>query len=167
MDRRYSPITDLYGMAPQDPPPKRHSHTVLYILLALAAFFIFESIEPIMRLRPSPPSGVMSNRLKDNAPGHQLRLQVAQECWAYAITSVQNMYPYGSTLPKDPPPSVRSHTLKPAALRKLCWPELRSAWSRPDSWKQSYKWSTDWLTNPKSSFRRTLDKIMSEIGVNL
>lgn len=167
MDRRYSPITDLYGTAPQDPPPRRRRHTVLYLLLALAGFFIIESMKPVMRLRPNPPPLVMSNRLSAGAPPNQLELQVVRECWAFAVASVQKQYPFGSTLPKEPPASAQSRTLKPTALRELCWPRLRNAWSHPDSWKRSYEWSTDWLTNPKSSFRQNVDKVVSELGDNL
>lgn len=166
MDRRYSPITDLYGAEPQNTPPRR-SRTGLYLLLALAGFFIFQSIRPVMHLRSDPPPSVVGARLNDNPPHYQSQLQTARACWAYAIDSVQNLYPYGSSLPKGPPKSARSRSLRPTALSELCWPRLRDAWTQPDSWKRSYEWSTDWLTNPDSPFRQTVDRVMSELGINL
>lgn len=167
MDRRYSPITDLYGTAPQDTPPRRRSRTGLYLLLAVAGFFVFESVQPVMRLRPNPPPSVVGARLNDSTLRHHSQLRMAHACWAYAIDSVQDLFPYGSSLPKDPPPSARSGILKPTAIGELCWPRLRNAWPRPDSWKRSYEWNTGWITNPDSSFRKAVDRALSALGVNL
>jgi len=166
MDRRNSPINDLYGTAPQDEPPRRRSRVGLYLLLGAIGFFIFASIRPVMRLRTDLPPSVVGDRLNHGVPGNQLQMQVTQACWAYAVNSVQKLYPYGANLPKEPPASARSSILKPTALRELCWPRLRNAWTRPDSWKRSYEWSTDWLTDPDSSFQQTLNKVMNELGIN-
>jgi len=167
MDRRYSPITDLYGTAPQDEPPRRRSHTALYVLLALAGVFLFESIQPVMRLRPDPPYSVVGARLNNDESHYELQLRMARACWAYAIESVQNLYPYGGSLPQDPPAATHSRTQKASALSKLCWPRLRNAWTQPESWERSYEWSTDWITNPDSSFRQIISKALDSLGINL
>lgn len=167
MDRRYSPITDLYGTAPQDKTPRRRSRAGLYLLMGLAGFFIFQSIQPVMRLRPDPPPSVVGARLNDNASRDQYQLQMARACWEYAVDSVQNLYPYGSYLPKAPPKAARSRNLRPTALSELCWPRLRNAWTQSASWKRSYQWSTDWMANPDSSFRQIVNKVLDALGITL
>lgn len=167
MDRRYSPITDLYGTAPQDEPPRRRSYTVLYVLLVVAGLFVFESIRPVMRLRMDPPPSVVGAKLNNDASHYQSQLRTARACWAFAIDFVQNLYPYGKSLPKSPPPATHSRIGKASALSQLCWPRLRVAWTQRKSWKRSYELSTDWIYNPESSFRRTLHKVMDAFGINL
>jgi len=155
MDRRSSPINDLYGASPEDHSPQRKSRAGLYFLLTAAAFFAFESIQPVMRLRPDPPPSVIGASLNPNGVSHGSQMEMARACWDYAIASVEDVYPYGKDLPRDPPIGSKSKSGKATAMSALCWPRLRNAWSRPESWVRSYRWSTDWLTNSDSPFQRT------------
>ena len=166
MDRRNSPITDLYGAAPEDERPKQRGRGWLFVLLVLAGLFAYESIRPVMRLRPDPPPTVVGARLNSDETAYHSQERMARACWDFAIESVQKMYPFGQSLPKSPPPGFSHRTGEASAISILCWPRLRVAWTQPDSWVQSYEWSTDWLTNPRGSFQRTLHNLMNYLGID-
>ena len=164
MDRRSSPINDLYGISPEDHSPPRKSHALLYLLLTAAGLFAFESIQPVMRLRPDPPPAVIGTSLDPDEAAHDSQIQMARVCWDYAIASVENVYPYGMELPRNPPIGSKSKSGKATAVSTLCWPRLRNAWSRRESWVRSYRWSTDWLTNSDSHFQRTIFDILNKLS---
>jgi hypothetical protein len=166
MDRRSSPITDMYGASAEDYSPRRKSHTWLYVLLTITGFFVFGSIQPVMRLRPDPPPSVLGASLNPGETSHESQMRTARACWDYAIASVQVAYPYGRDLPRNPPAGLRGNSGKPSAISKLCWPRLRNAWSQPESWVRSYEWSIDWLTNPDGPFQRTIFNILNRFGIS-
>ncbi|HKT12672.1 MAG TPA: hypothetical protein VJW77_12690 [Terriglobia bacterium] len=165
MDRRSSPINDLYGTSPEDRSPQHKSHAWLYVLLTVAGFFVFESVQPVMRLRPDPPPSVIGTSLDPSEASHDSQIQMARVCWDYAIASVENVYPYGRELPRNPPIGPKSKSGKPTAMSALCWPRLRNAWSRRESWVRSYRWDTDWLTNSNSPFQRTIFDILNKLSI--
>lgn len=167
MDKRYSPIIGMNGAAPEDHSPRRKSHPWLYVLLTIAGFLVFESIQPVMRLRPDPPPSVVGANPNPGESSHESRMRTARACWDYAIASVQDVYPYGRNLPINPPPALKSKSGKASATSTLCWPRLRNAWGRPESWVRSYEWSTDWLTNPDSPFQRTIFNMLNRVGISL
>ncbi len=166
MDKRSSPITDLYGTSPEDYSPRRKSHTWLYVLLAITGFFVVGSIHPVMRLRPDPPPSVVGASLNPGGTSDESQMRMARACWDYAIASVQDLYPYGGTLPRNPPSALKGKSGKASAISVLCWPRLRNAWTRPESWVRTYKWSTDWFTNPDGPFQRTLFNILNMFGIS-
>ena len=163
MDRRSSPITGLYEVAPEAEPRRQKSHTWLYVLLTIGGFFVFESITPVMHLRPDPPPSVLGSRNNQTAS----QSHMARACWGYAIGSVQKAYPFGTFLPKDPPAKLRRRTAHSADLSVLCWPKLRVAWTQQESWVRSYEWSTDWLTDSNGSFQIQLRNLLNYIGISL
>jgi hypothetical protein len=165
MDRRYSPIIDMYGAAPEGHPPRRKSHTWLYVLLTIVAFFAFASIRPVMRLRPDPPPSVVGARQAPAKASQGSQMRMAKACWDFAIVSVQEVYPYGRDLPKNPPPALTRKLGKVSDLSALCWPGLRTAWSQPESWVRSYGWSTDWITSPDGPVQRTIFNILNQFGI--
>lgn len=146
MDSRYSPINDMYGVAPRGKPPKRINRTWLLVLAVLAGLFIYESIHPVMHLRPDPPPGVMDARLNSNEAEYQAQERTARACWNYAIQSLQKTYPYGQVLPVNPPRIPGKSNGSVPAISALCWSRLRLAWPRSESWVQTYEWNTDWIT---------------------
>ncbi len=166
MDRRSSPLSDMYGTEPQDESPRGGSHTWLYILVAALGFFVFESLQPVMRLRSDPPLSVVGARLNQNDSQYQSQIRMARACWDYAIESVQNVYPFGQSLPKSPPPRLNDSTGKPPALGLLCWPRLRVAWTQRESWVEIYIWNTQWVTDPDGTFQQVLHKALSVVGIN-
>ena len=167
MDRRSSPITDMYGITPEDYPPPRKSYTWLYVLLTIAGFFVFESIQPVMRLRPDPPPSVVGAGLNPNEASHESQMRTARACWDYAIASVQDVYPYGRDLPGNPPSGSKGKSGKASAISELCWPRLRNAWGQPESWVRSYEWSTDWLTDPNGPFQQAIFNVLNRFKIRI
>ena len=165
MVRRYSPIDDMYGATPGNTPPKYWRHVLLFVLLALAGLFVYNSIRVVMRLRPDPPPAVVGAGLNPGETGYHSQERMARACWDYAIESVQKNYPFGHSLPKSPPPGPQNRTGNPSAISTLCWPRLRLVWTRPESWVRSYEWNTGWMTNPHGSFQRTLHRIVDYLDV--
>lgn len=164
MDRRSSPISDLYGTTPQDRTPKRHGHAWFWILLALAGFFVIESIRPVMVLRPDPPQSVVGPTVNSNRAELRAQKRTARACWDYAIQSLQNKYPYGRSLPLRPPHAPANPAEGPTALSVVCWPRLRGVWKKRDSWKEKYEWDTSWMTNPHSSFQKTVRNVTNYLS---
>ena len=159
MDKRSSPITDLYGATPPEGPRKHRGRGWLLVVLLLAGLFILESIRPVMRLRPDPPPAVVGARLNSNAAENQAQDRMAQACWDYAIQSLQNRYPYGQPLPARPPLASNQSVGNAPEISVLCWPRLRIAWAQPESWVQKYEWDTDWVTDPNGPFQQTVHNI--------
>ena len=162
MDRRYSPISDLYGPAPDDTPRKRGGRTWLYVLLILAGLFVFESLVPVMRLRSEPPSAFAGAQ----AEGDQSQSQITRACWNYGIESVQHAYPYGRGLPDNLPARLKGQTERDLDFRSRCWPMLRDAWTRPESWVEKYEWDTSWVTDPNDWLQQTIRKVLTILGIN-
>lgn len=161
MDKRSSPIGDMYGTSPQDEVPKRGGHTWLWVLLLLVGFFVFESLQPEMRLRSDPPSSFVGAKLTSSKAEYRSQVRMAKACWDYAIRSLQDSYPYGQSLPRRPPHSAGSSIGKATAISVLCWPRLRVAWTQQESWVKKYEWDTSWISNPDSSFRQTIENAMN------
>jgi hypothetical protein len=166
MDRRSSPIADLYGVSPEDYSPRRNSHAWLYVLLTIAGFFIFESVQPVMRLRPDPPPSVIGTILNPAGASQESQMRTARTCWDYAVASVQDVYPYGKDLPRNPPSWFNGKSGKPSGTTEVCWPRLRNAWVQRESWVRSYEWSIDWLTNPNGPFQQALFDILNMFGIS-
>lgn len=165
MDRRYSPISDMYGVAPDDPSRRRKNRTWLYVLLTIAGYFVFQSIQPVMRLRPNPPQFLIDAKLSPGELAHGSQMKIANSCWNYAIASVQNLFPYGGDLPANPPTSLVSIPREISAMGVECWPSLRKAWGEPQSWVRSYKWSTGWITDTEGPVQRALSHTLNWLGI--
>ena len=165
MDRRSSPLVDIYDTPPNDPSLRGKSRAWLYILLTIVAFFALESIRPVMRLRPAPPPSVLGETPAHAGGQHGSQHHLSQACWDYAVASLQNAYPYGTDLPHDPPPRVSRRIATSSAIGNICWPGLRKAWTRPESWDRSYEWSADWATDPHSPFRETIHEALARLGL--
>ena len=165
MDRRYSPIVDMYGTAQSGASARRKSRIWLFVFLPLAALIVFESVHPTMRLRPAlPPSFAGENYARD-AKQQGLPNQQAQACWDYARNSLQGTYPYGTKLPYHPLPAINGKLGKASSTKELCWQKLRHAWTQPTTWVRSYKWSTEWATNPHSPFRKAAHNVLIQLDI--
>jgi len=165
MDKRSSPIMDMYGVNPPT-PPKREWRMWVLVLLVLAGFFLYESVHPVMRLRPDPPPAVVGARSNSNDTVHRTQERMAQACWEYATRFLQKNYPYGQSLPQSPYAGLGNPNERALAIRVQCWPRLRGVWTQEESWVQSYEWSIDWLTKPQSSFRRTIRYVCNILGIS-
>jgi hypothetical protein len=155
MSRRYSPIADLYGLPPEDTPPKKGGRGWLIIVLVLAGVFAYESSHLVMRLRPDPPSDFMGVNVNSDEASYHAQERLARDCWDYAIQHLQNAYPYGQSLPLSPTFGFANAP----AIRIKCWPALRSVWTQKESWEWSYEWSTDWLSDPRGFFQEVFRRL--------
>ena len=167
MDRRYSAIDDMYGVGLGNEPPRRRGRGFLYVVLLLAGLFVFESLQPVMRLRSDPPAGFVGARVDSNEAEYREQQRTARACWDYAIHSLQQSYPYGQPLPKNPPQASGNSVGNTSAISVLCWPRLRRAWTQSESWVEKYEWSTDWVTNPHSTFQRTVRSVTNYLRASL
>lgn len=165
MDRKYSPIHDLYGVAPDDSSDRRKNRTWLYVLLTIAGFFVLQSVQPVMRLRQQPPQSIVDASLSPGELPDASQLQAASACWDYAVASVQNVFPYGGDLPTNPPPPLVNGPGKASAVGVQCWPRLRKVWSQPQYWVRSYRWSTEWLTDPDGPVQGTISHLLNWLGI--
>lgn len=161
MSRKHSPINDLYGNGTWNVPPSRRRRVWPYLLLVLAALVVYQSVRPVMRLRPDPPPAVVGPRSNSGEVAYREQQRMARACWDYARQYLQDTYPYGRPLP----PSPFLGFVKTPALRMVCWQRLRAVWMQPEAWSRSYAWSTDWLTDPQGSFQRTLRALWNSLGI--
>lgn len=155
----------MYGASPRNEPPGYWRRLFLVVFLVLAGFFVYNSVHVVMRLKPDPPPSVVGAKLSSNGAEYRSQKRMARACWDYAIEYVQKNYPFGSTLPEKPPPGADKRTGKPSAISALCWPRLRDAWTRQESWEKLYEWDTGWVTNARGSFQRTLHRILDFLNV--
>lgn len=160
MDRRYSPLPDIDGSPTRNEPPSHWWRVLITALLVLTGLFLYNSIDVVMRLKSDPPPSVVGARVNSDATAFRSQERMAKACWNYAIVFVQKEYPYGQSLPANPLPGSDNRRGSPSAISVLCWPRLRLAWTRRDSWVRSYEWNIDWMTNPRGSFQRTLHRIV-------
>lgn len=165
VDRRSSPIIDTDETPSANGSPRYWRNVLLSVLLVLAGVFFYNSIYVVMRLRPDPPPFVIGAKLSSDKAAYRSQVGMARGCWDYAIGSVQKDYPFGRSLPKNPPPRFKNGTRNPSEVSVLCWPRLRVAWTRRESWVRSYRWNTQWITNSQRSFRRTLHRILEFLDV--
>ena len=165
MDRRSSPIIDTVGASSANGSSRYWRNVLLFVLLVLAGVFFYNSVNVVMRLRPDPPPFVVGARLSPDEAAYRSQERMARACWDYAIESVQKDYPFGQSLPKNPPRKSGNRTRNPSAISVLCWPMLRVAWTRQESWVKSYRWNTDWITSSQSPFQRTLHRILDFLDV--
>src|SRR5512146_2308236 len=161
MSRRYSPISDLYGLPPQDTPPRKGGHGWLIVVLVLAGAFAYESSHLVMRLRSDPPADFVGARLNSDEASYRVQERLARECWDYAIQHIQDAYPYGHPLPQSPTFGFE----RAPALRIKCWPRLQRVWTRKESWEWSFEWNTEWLADPAASIQDALHHLWDYISM--
>ena len=147
----YSPINDLYGVAPTRRQPRQGSNAWLIVLLVFAGLFFFESIRPVKRLRATPPSDFVHVRSDIGSTKANAQEEVAQSYWDVAVEFVQESYPFGSRLPSSPPSDFRLQESSQSDMRAAYWDKLREMWNRPEVWNTSFEWSTDWIQGEYNS----------------
>jgi hypothetical protein len=123
------------------------------VLVGVALLLAYLFIRPAARLTDKPPAEFTNPRAEWDASRKELERQLALAYWQRAKIDVQSHYLYGSELPEQPPEGFKIDTSQfrgnPAALaesRARYWRRLRRVWSRPQAWKTSYEWNTEWVT---------------------
>lgn len=151
MRRDYSPINDLYGAEPEHAPSGHRRRGWLIVALGLASLFCYESIRPVNHLRLNPPPGFVEARSGLEATELRKRERMARSYWEMAVNSVQYSYPFGTALPRTPPPDFRLQDEGDPGTRILYWGKLCELWNQPATWATSYEWDTDWVKRALSS----------------
>jgi hypothetical protein len=139
------------------------------LLMIPAAFFVYQSTRPLMRLQADVPTQFL-----DAIPGARSNHRAAEErvaraYWNCAVTFVQWRHTYGSPLPQDPTDDFRIDAktygadAASEASRLHYWNKLREAWLLPASWRQSREWSTAWVIDPATRAVNRLSDSFKEL----
>ena len=156
MRNEYSVINDLYGTQTVRRQPKRESSLGLFIVLALAGMFLYESAHPVMRLQSEPPPLFLKGPSARHAikPGPQDT--VARSYWGVATDYVSAKYTYGQLLPSEPPADFTTTVSDDYATRDLYWQRLRGLWNQPEIWVKSYYLDTGWIDSSLESLGKVV-----------
>jgi|GEM_PF-3194666 len=119
-------------------------------LLVIAAYF---ALSPVIRLRPNPPAAFFNTNQTWTAAQRTRENDVARAYWAVAVTRIAPLYPFGSTLPANPPDEfVLTETAAPgtatiagAEARTRYWQNLQAVWAQPQAWERTSNWDVDSL----------------------
>lgn len=123
---------------------------VLAIVIVLALL----SFDLPLRLRATTPQEFRTAVAKTT--GKQNRQQ-ADDYWLLAVNVVQWKYPFGSILPKDPPPEFALPLAGAAerrdgqAMRLQYWAALRQVWPQPAIWRHSLEFDVSWVEHSVDS----------------
>jgi hypothetical protein len=146
-------------------PEHRRIDRFLLVVIP-AAFFVYQSTRPLMRLQADVPP-----QFQDVSPGarssHRASDErVARAYWNCAVTLVQWRYTYGTPLPQDPPDDFRIDAktygadLAGEGTRLRYWSKLREAWLLPECWRQSREWTIAWIMDPASKAANSLSDFL-------
>ena len=142
---------------------KRRMRLGMWLLLLLpAAIVIVVCYRPVMRLKAQPPPGFVETKKEWDATRQAAEDRAAQAYWQLAINLIQWRYAFGSELPGQPLEGFRldekdfprnSFAAAPAT-RVHYWNKLRTVWTQPQAWSETYVWNTDWL---REALSRAMD----------
>ncbi len=149
---KYSPYSQSLdeGLFPPKEPWRKAGLWKWILIIGCVLFFIYRSTLPLVRLQSEPPSEFIGRHAVDRRQAEPEKV-IAQAYWNVAVQSIQWKYSPKRSLPYDPPPNFRineqSKELSDAVNvdRNVYWRRLRDVWQRPDAWRVSYGWNTDWV----------------------
>lgn len=136
----------------------------LVMLIIVAGLFTYLSYRPVARLRSDPPRSFIDTQKGWDAKRQAAEGRVARAYWSVAIEKVQVQYPFGASLPDDPPPEFSIADRDPpaggfdksSATRARYWQKIRETWGLPQAWDKSYRWSLMWFTDGLVSFQQAI-----------
>jgi hypothetical protein len=149
-------------------PKRRYGWLLLVVVVGV---FVFLSIRPVMRLRERPPGKFLSMPEKWNAERRASEGPAALAYWECARQVMQPKYAYGTPLPASPPPEFniqkadlpRGSSGKSQEARKRYWTKLQDVWGLPQSWDETYEWSTYWVAQALLDFQRAVQRVWERI----
>jgi hypothetical protein len=162
MRNEYSVINDLYGAEIAKPRPQHQSSLGLFIVLALAGMFLYESVHPVMRLQSEPPPYFLKGKAAHRATKAAYQENVARSYWNLAAGSVAERYSYGQLLPSSPPEDFTVEVGQDDATRALYWQRLRGLWNQPDIWVRSYQLDTGWINAKLDSLGKVVRDYLND-----
>jgi hypothetical protein len=138
------------GLPLEQPPRKESGIWHWVIAVVLIAFFVIHSLEPAVELRSDPPPEFLGTMDYQGAQGGQEERSLAEAYWQVAVRRIQGAYSTSKPLPVLPPVQFQiagqnTTSLASRDSRMYYWQQLRKVWGMPESWVDSYQWSTEWL----------------------
>ncbi|MBZ5515301.1 MAG: hypothetical protein LAN62_10790 [Acidobacteriia bacterium] len=123
------------------------------VTVILAVLFAYKSFQPVMHLRPEPPTEFLDMHPGWTTAQRRTEERLARAYWQSAIKLSRGVFTFGDRLPDQPsdvfsidtnayPSAVESA----AAARLRYWRNLQKVWTNPEVWRKSYEWRIDWLT---------------------
>jgi hypothetical protein len=158
--RNYSPINDLYGVEPEGRRSGHGSTLWLLIVIILAGLFFYKSIHPVMRLRDDLPPDFVEAGANPSIAELREQERIARAYWELAVETVQEQYPFGTTLPASPPQEFTLQGESDSAARTRFWNKLRERWDQREIWVRRYGWDADWVKDAWSSLRGALNNYL-------
>ncbi len=142
---------------------KRVGYVVVLLALAIAIVGYF-AVPTRMELVSAPPLGFFESNSKWDSKRIEIERRLASAYWDCAVVTIQWKYPYGVSLPEDPPGEFRvegralseAQKLAPQA-RERYWLRLQRVWHQRQSWHEERIWNLTWLTNPFEFWHKALD----------
>ena len=134
-------ITDLIG---------RHFDKIVIVLLSAGLFF-YASIKQTFRLRGEVPTQFIdTTSSSEDQPG---AVKTARAYWDCAVVHIQWKYGYGYPLPAEPPPEFTltkgdyDSVASDPVTRARYWHKLQVVWPIPSTWRKTYAWDFNWITD--------------------
>ena len=129
---------------------------LLFLPVALAFVLCYR---PVMRLKAQPPPGFVETQPDWDATRQAAENRAAEAYWQLAINLVQWRFAFGSELPGEPIEEFkldekdfrRNSIAATPATRVRYWNKLRTVWTQPHAWSETYVWNTEWLREFLSS----------------
>lgn len=138
------------ALAQIEPAARRKSAGRLALLVGATAptlLFVFLASRPIMRLKADPPAEFFNAYPDWTASHHDVAQRLGRAYWDWAALHLAHEYPYGSTLPDQPPvefdvegPNFPTGVEADLARQKY-WEKLRELWGQPQSWEKVPFWN--------------------------
>lgn len=146
------------------PRAKTKIGTGLVLLIIAASSFTYLTYRPVARLRPEPPRSFIDTHKDWDTKRQAAEERVARAYWSVAIEKVQVKYPFGTSLPDDPPPEFTIANKdfpsggfeKSPTTRARYWQKIRETWGLPQAWDKSYRWSLMWFYDGLVSFQQAI-----------
>ena len=148
----------------------RHSYDKLIYPFVIIAVLVAISYRPAYRLNPDMPRGFFAGD-GPGGPKQSVEQKIACAYWDSAQMNIQWKYPHGHPLPIEAPPEFRidapalGPTASAPATREIYWHHLQQIWYAPETWKETYEWTSGWASDPLNSagewLKETVGKLFS------
>ncbi len=152
--------------------PKRARKTSSWlVVLTPVLLFVYLSTRPVMRLKREPPAEFLDLSADGDADRRVAEKHLAAAYWDCALHSIRVKYPFGATLPDEPPVEFKSEekgfqrrsSEAVRSARQRYWQKIRKVWGLPHTWQKSYEWNTDWIRLSFVAFRESAGNVVSNL----
>ncbi|MDE3180567.1 MAG: hypothetical protein KGM47_13020, partial [Acidobacteriota bacterium] len=133
------------GYAPQTSSASRWALVVVALIPTI--LFLYLMNRPVMRLKSEPPAEFLNAYPEWTSQHQDVATKMGEAYWDWAALHLARDYPFGSSLPEQPPPSFEVEgpgfpTGVDADLARMrYWNKLRELWTNPQSWERVNTWN--------------------------